>query len=65
VLSRFQDLKYEQIAEILGCELSTVKVKVHRALHELRDIFQKLETGKLQRKPAPGPGIRPGSGSVQ
>jgi RNA polymerase sigma-70 factor, ECF subfamily len=65
VLSRFQDLKYEQIAEILGCELSTVKVKVHRALHELREIFQKLETGKLQRKPAPGPGIRPGSGSVQ
>jgi RNA polymerase sigma factor (sigma-70 family) len=66
VLSRFQDLKYEQIAEILGCELSTVKVKVHRALHELRDIFQKLEAGKLQRKAGPqGPGIRPGSGSVQ
>lgn len=66
VLSRFQDLKYEQIAEILGCELSTVKVKVHRALQELRDVFQKLEAGKLASKPGPkGAGIRPGSGSLQ
>jgi RNA polymerase sigma factor (sigma-70 family) len=66
VLSRFQDLKYEQIAEILGCEVSTVKVKVHRALHELREIFRGVETGKLVRKPAPrGAGPRPGSGSVQ
>jgi RNA polymerase sigma factor (sigma-70 family) len=66
VLSRFQDLKYEQIADILGCELSTVKVKVHRALQELRDNFQKLETGKLASKPGPkGAGIRPGSGSLQ
>jgi len=66
VLSRFQDLKYEQIAEILDCEVSTVKVKVHRALHELREIFQKFETGKLPRKAGPQrSGIRPGSGSVQ
>jgi RNA polymerase sigma-70 factor (ECF subfamily) len=66
VLSRFQDLKYEQIAEIMGCEVSTVKVKVHRALHELREIFHKLETGKPLRKSGPpGSGIRPGSGSVQ
>jgi RNA polymerase sigma-70 factor (ECF subfamily) len=66
VLSRFQDLKYEQIAEILGCELSTVKVKVHRALQELRDIFQKIEAGKLAPKPRPqGPGMWPGSGSLQ
>jgi RNA polymerase sigma-70 factor (ECF subfamily) len=66
VLSRFQDLKYEQIAEIMGCEVSTVKVKVHRALHELREIFHKLETGKpLRKSGSPGSGIRPGSGSVQ
>ena len=66
VLSRFQGLKYEQIAEILGCELSTVKVKVHRALQDLREIFQKLETGKMASKPGlKGAGIRPGSGSLQ
>jgi hypothetical protein len=43
-----------------------VKVKVHRALQELRDIFQKLETGKLPSKTGlKGAGIRPGSGSLQ
>jgi hypothetical protein len=43
-----------------------VKVKVHRALQDLREIFQKLETGKMASKPGlKGAGIRPGSGSLQ
>ncbi len=45
VLSRFQELKYEEIAQLLGCEVNTVKVKVHRALQELRRTFQSLERG--------------------
>src|SRR5215831_2305494 len=27
ILSRYQDLKYEQIAEIMGCEVGTIKVR--------------------------------------
>jgi RNA polymerase sigma factor (sigma-70 family) len=42
VLSRFQELKYEEIARLMGCEVNTVKVRVHRALQELRQIFQRL-----------------------
>jgi RNA polymerase sigma-70 factor (ECF subfamily) len=42
VLSRYHDMKYEEIAELMGCTVSTVKVRVHRALRELRDIFVEL-----------------------
>jgi RNA polymerase sigma-70 factor (ECF subfamily) len=44
VLSRYQEMKYEQIAEIMGCEVGAVKVRVHRALKELREVFLKLST---------------------
>src|SRR5882672_11019675 len=64
VLSRFQDLKYEEIAQLLGCEVGTVKTRVHRAVQDLRQIFQQMESGKpLQGK---GPhGAWPTPGSVQ
>lgn len=39
VLSRFQDMKYEQIAELLGCEVGTVKVRVFRAMRALEQIY--------------------------
>jgi RNA polymerase sigma factor (sigma-70 family) len=42
VLSRFQELKHEEIGAILGCQAGTVKVRVHRALRELRDAYQEL-----------------------
>ena len=45
VLSRFQGLKYEQIAELLGCQTGTVKQRVFRALGELRQIYFNLESG--------------------
>jgi len=51
LLSRFQELKYEEIARLLGCEVGAVKVRVHRALAELRQIFQALEAGKTPLKP--------------
>jgi RNA polymerase sigma-70 factor (ECF subfamily) len=38
-LSRFQDLKYEEIAEITGNSVGAIKVKVHRALKKLKDIY--------------------------
>jgi RNA polymerase sigma-70 factor (ECF subfamily) len=43
VLARYRDMKYEQIAEILGIEVGAVKVRVHRALRELREIFLQLK----------------------
>lgn len=46
MLSRYQDMKYEQIAELLGCEVSTIKVRVFRAIKELRDIYFRLSNGK-------------------
>jgi len=42
VLSRFQNLKYEEIAEILACDVGTVKVRVFRAVKELAGIFFKV-----------------------
>lgn len=39
VMSRFQDLRYEEIASLLNCEVGTVKVRVYRALRELGDRF--------------------------
>jgi RNA polymerase sigma-70 factor, ECF subfamily len=43
VLARFQDMKYEDIATVLGCETGTVKVRVHRALRALEQIYFALE----------------------
>jgi RNA polymerase sigma-70 factor (ECF subfamily) len=39
VMSRFLELKYEEIASVLQCEVGTVKVRVYRALRELGDRF--------------------------
>ena len=41
-MSRYQDLKYEQIAGILKCEVGAVKVRVYRAMRELGDRFLAL-----------------------
>jgi RNA polymerase sigma factor (sigma-70 family) len=42
VLSRFQNLKYTDIAAILGCEEGAVKVRVYRAMRALGQIFFEL-----------------------
>ena len=39
VLSRFQDMKYEDIAAVLGCEVGTVKVRVYRAMRALEQVY--------------------------
>ncbi len=46
ILSRFEDLRYEQIAQIVGCEVGTVKTRVHRALRQLRDAYLQLSRVK-------------------
>jgi RNA polymerase sigma factor (sigma-70 family) len=47
VLSRFQNLKYEEIASLLKCEIGTVKVRAYRALKELREHFCELRGERL------------------
>jgi RNA polymerase sigma-70 factor (ECF subfamily) len=49
VMSRYQNLKYEEIAGILGCEVATVKVRVYRAVRALGEIFGELR-GERTRK---------------
>jgi RNA polymerase sigma factor (sigma-70 family) len=45
LLSRFQGLKYEEIAGLLACSVQSVKVQVHRALKELRRHYLGLQGG--------------------
>lgn len=42
-LSKYQEKKYLEIGELLGCSEGAVKVKVFRALQELRVIYKQLE----------------------
>jgi RNA polymerase sigma factor (sigma-70 family) len=53
VLSRFQELKYEEIARLLGCETGAVKVRVHRALQQLRETYMNLENNPAAQAPDP------------
>jgi RNA polymerase sigma factor (sigma-70 family) len=43
LLSKFQEKKYKEIGEILGCTEGAVKVKVFRALQDLKEVYQQLE----------------------
>lgn len=43
LLSKFQDKKYKEIGEIIGCSEGAVKVKVFRALQELKTVYKNLE----------------------
>lgn len=42
ILSRYQGMKYTAIAELLGCSVETVKVRVHRAVGDLRKLFYQI-----------------------
>ena len=46
ILARYQGMKYEQIAELLAVDVGTIKVRVHRTLKELSEIFLKLANEK-------------------
>lgn len=43
ILSRFQELSYQEIAEIMKTSEGNIKVKVHRAMKELKSIYLKNE----------------------
>jgi RNA polymerase sigma-70 factor (ECF subfamily) len=42
VLSRFEFKTYEEIARALGCSVGAVKVRAHRAIKQLREIYLDL-----------------------
>jgi RNA polymerase sigma-70 factor, ECF subfamily len=42
IMSRFQEMKYDQIASILMCDVGAVKVRVFRAIRELGAIYEQL-----------------------
>ena len=42
ILSRYEGMHYDAIAELLGCSVEAVKVRVHRALQDLRTIYFRL-----------------------
>lgn len=47
LLSRFQELSFAEIAGILECSVGAAKVRAHRALRELRDLYLQLQKESL------------------
>ena len=47
LLSRYQRLKYEEIAQLLGCSVTAVKLRVHRAMKDLRAVYFKLSGDRV------------------
>ncbi len=46
VLSRIQRLEHKEIARLLDCSIGAVKVRSHRALKELREVYFKIRKEK-------------------
>lgn len=45
ILSRYHELRYRDIAELLGCRIGTVKALVHRSIKELGKAYLELSGG--------------------
>lgn len=43
ILQKYQELKYKEIGDILGCAEGTVKARVFRAIHKLKAIIDQYE----------------------
>lgn len=43
VLTRFQHMKYEEVATLMNTSVANIKVKVHRAIARLREVYFELE----------------------
>jgi DNA-directed RNA polymerase specialized sigma24 family protein len=48
LLARIQELSGEQLAQLFGCSVGAVKVRLHRALLELRQHFDAVDQRGLQ-----------------
>lgn len=47
LLARFQELSFAEISGILECSVGAAKVRAHRALRELRDIYFRLQKERI------------------
>jgi RNA polymerase sigma-70 factor (ECF subfamily) len=65
VLSRFQELKHDEIAKLVGCDVGAVKVRVHRALQELKQVFYRLQSNRPAKAADPRSENRFATGSSQ
>ena len=43
VLTRFQHMKYDEVADLMDTTVANIKVKVHRAIGKLREHYFQLE----------------------
>ena len=46
ILSRFQELRHEEIARVLDISVGAVKVRVHRAINQLKELYLSPRTEK-------------------
>jgi len=58
ILARYRGMKHEAIADLLGVDAGTVKVRIHRALKELREIFLRLAGDQSWNAKTPGRTLR-------
>jgi RNA polymerase sigma-70 factor (ECF subfamily) len=47
VLNRLQELKYHEIARIMDMTADAVKLRIHRAIHQLRNRYAKIESNEM------------------
>ena len=50
ILSKINGMKYKELGGILNCSETAVKVRIFRALKELRDIYSKMEVPENETK---------------
>ncbi len=43
VLTRFEHMKYEEVAEMMNTTVANIKVRVHRAIGRLREFYFEME----------------------
>ncbi len=48
ILSRFEHMKYAEIAEVVGCAPGTVKVRIFRAIKELQKVYFRMTGEQTQ-----------------
>jgi RNA polymerase sigma-70 factor (ECF subfamily) len=47
ILNRLQEMKYHEIARIMEMSPEAVKLRIHRAIHQLRSLYSKIESNEL------------------
>lgn len=47
VMNKIQELKYQEIAQLLNISEGAVKVRIHRAFHQLKNIYLKMESYEM------------------